>query len=133
MSERVPAARASLCGRVGWIKLEESAHGRIVPENCRRMDTAASDFRMRRQDRLSLIERAVPDTGVDERRQWIAYFSHGDHPSSLVVKPKARGAACGRRISNYSWFVVSGQSSVVSCLIAHFAFRIPHSIFGFVQ
>ena len=104
--------RASLRGGVSCIEREKPAHGRIVAENRRRMDVAARDFGVRRQDRLGAIEcpRGVPAIernarGLDEGGLWIAWRC-GDQvliyelPSWLTWRAiesgqkKARSLAC---------------------------------------
>src|SRR5439155_24970191 len=47
--------------------------GGIVAEDRGRMDVAARDLRVRRQDRRGALEGPVPDGGLDERRPGIAH------------------------------------------------------------
>ena len=75
VGQRIPTAGASLRRGVPRIKREEPAHGRIVAENRRRMDVAARDLGVLRQDRLGALECAgsVPAVewntcGLDEGR-----------------------------------------------------------------
>ena len=64
--ERVPTARAAFRRCVCRIECSELADSGLVAEDSCRVNIAARDLRMRRQDRLSLIQRAVPDACLDE-------------------------------------------------------------------
>ena len=94
VGQRIPTARASLRRGVPRIEREEPAHGRIVAENRRRMDVAARDLGVRRQDRLGALECAgsVPAVewntcGLDEGRQRIADVDHvGSHTVNTPSK-----------------------------------------------
>jgi hypothetical protein len=81
MRQRVPVAWTSFGRGVRGIVSEEPADGRIVAENRRRVDVAAGDFGMRREDRLGGLERAMPEGCVDEFRPRI--FGLGHRAASL--------------------------------------------------
>jgi hypothetical protein len=75
--------------------LEKSAHDGIVAKNRRRVDATAGDFRMRRENRLGVLQRAVPGSSLDERGLRIAYAGYMASSSwgLLAVESQARPKA----------------------------------------
>src|SRR5207249_11364200 len=90
VGERIPAARAALHRGVPGVELEEPLYGGIVTEDRGRMDVAARDLRVRRQDRLGALEGPVPDGGLDERRPGIAHgYRNRRSSTSDMMNPNA--------------------------------------------
>src|SRR5438552_6114845 len=90
VGERIPAARAGLHGGVPGVELEEPPHGGIVTEDGGRMDVAARDLRVRRQDRIGALEGPVPHGGLDERRPGIAHgYRNRRSSTSDTMNPNA--------------------------------------------
>src|SRR2546426_5869376 len=90
VGERIPAAGTALHRGVPGLELEEPPHGGIVTEDRGRVDVAARDLRVRRQDPLGALERPVPDGGLDERRPWIVHRFAG------ASGPRLRGGPIRR-------------------------------------
>src|SRR6202008_2035306 len=108
--QRVPAARAALRRRAGWIPGEEPPHGRVGAQDRRGVDAARRDLRVRGEDRLGGVQRAggVPGVerdagGVDEVRDRIAHRAttvaetrRGPRRTSAAITRDAESAYCLR-------------------------------------
>ena len=81
VGERVPSAGPSRDRGVSAVKLEQTAHGRVVAQDRRRVDVRARDLGMRGENRLGAVEcsRCVPGVerdagGLDKGGERIDHF-----------------------------------------------------------